>query len=151
MGSVRMGSAVEGSRLQGEGAVEQGVRSKEQGAWSLGKGMEQSSSSVAIICSGSDLAKMQVFCRYTFFSKMRLKGLLLKKTLFWWQIGLVQTSSTIPWLPLQALPLTCYRHKDDYNIGLPGSRILPHSDLKTCQVVTFKVPPKDLETCRLVC
>ena len=48
-------------------------------------------------------------------------------------------------------PLTCYRHKDAYNIGPPGSRSLPPTDLKTCQVVTSKVSPKDLETCRLVC
>ena len=80
-----------------------------------------------------------------------LKGLLLKKLFFCWQIGLVQTSFSIPWLPLKALPLTCYRPKDAYNIGPPGTRSLPPSDLKTCQVVTSKVPPKDLETCRLVC
>ena len=63
---------------------------------------------------------------------LKLKGPPPLKTLFWWQIGLVQTSSTIPWLPLKVLPLTCYRHKYAHNIGPPGPRSLPPSDLKTC-------------------
>ena len=40
-----------------------------------------------------------------------------------------------PWLPLKALPLTCYRHTDAHNNGPPVYTCLLPCALKTCQVV----------------
>ena len=63
-----------------------------------------------------------------------------KKTVFWLQMGLAQTSSKTPWLPPKALPFTCYMHKGAHNIGPLGPdvcNLLPWKPARLCPQRSF--------------